>query len=136
MYFKDCMTGLKKKEQGLVDQNVIPIFILNIFLTLPKICLQGLKSFKNKINLLLFFFFIWTPNFNFYEKNNSLLFLIYLSMKSLIPISYCNLYYLIVVNCGLNLVILVSEKSYPDTRTEREPGAQPNLSFSGKTFLI
>ena len=50
------MTGLKKKEQGLVDQNVIPIFILNIFLTLPKSFLQGLKSFKNKINLLLFFF--------------------------------------------------------------------------------
>ena len=49
------MNNLKKKEQNPVGQNVIPILILNIFLTLPKSFLQSLKSFKNKINLLLFF---------------------------------------------------------------------------------
>ena len=132
------MAGLKKNKPKSCCQKCSPIFILifslNLILILPKRCLQCSKSFKN---YYYSYFSFLNPKFlTFEKKNNSFLFLIYLSMKSLIPIFYCNLYLLIVVTCGLNLVILVSEKSYPDTRTEREPGEQHNLSFSGKTFLI
>ena len=136
-----------KKKKHPVGQNVSPILILNIFLTLPKGFLQNLKSFKKKKQEKLSFpFFHLNLNCKFYQKNNSYLFSTDLSMKRLIPISFNILpkSYLIVVNCGLitwnhgglNFIILVSEKSYSGTRTEREPGAQPNLSFSGKTFLI
>ena len=57
------MNNLKKKEQNPVGQNVIPILILNIFLTLPKSFLQNLKSFKNNINLLFQFLFPSKPQF-------------------------------------------------------------------------
>ena len=61
-------------------------------------------------------------------------------MKSLIPIFFCNLYLLIVITRGLNLVILVSEKPYPDMRTKRDPESNltylfPSVTEDGETFV-
>ena len=130
------MAGLKKNKPKSCCQKCSPIFILifslNLILILPKRCLQCSKSFKN---YYYSYFSFLNPTFlTFEKKNNSFLFLIYLSMKSLIPIFYCNLYLLIVVTCGLNLVILVSEKSYPDTRTERDPESNLTYLFPVKPF--
>ena len=74
-------------------------------LTLPKSFLQNLKSLKKNKKNFLFLFFRLNLNFEFYQKIKKFLSLYStdLSMKSLIPISFCIFpkSYLIVVNCGL-----------------------------------
>ena len=126
---------------SVVVKNDIPIFIQifipNILLILPKLYLHCSDSFKNYFDS---WFFSWTSNFNFFfnkkitQKGNSLLYLIYLLMKSLIPISYCNLYLLNSRwteprNPGIGEILSWHVDG-------ERPGEQPNLPSSGKTFLI
>ena len=132
------MAGLKKNKPKSCCQKCSPIFILifslNLILILPKRCLQCSKSFKN---YYYSYFSFLNPKFlTFEKKNNSFHFLIYLSMKSLIPIFYCNLYL-------LNSRYLWTEPRNPGIgeilpwhEDGERPGEQPNLPFSGKTFLI